>query len=229
MPPPTPVVDLQAIGKSYGAGAARVDALCDVSLQIAAGEFLALCGPSGSGKTTLLNLIGALDEPSTGSVRVDGRILAGLSKTELAKLRRDRIGFVFQAHNLIPILTAYENTEFTLALQKRPKAERRERTLAALQAVGLGALADRLPSELSGGQQQRVAIARAIAPNPAIVLADEPTASLDSVATAALLDLMQDLNQRLSVTFIFSTHDQRVMSRAKRLVPLVDGRLAASV
>jgi putative ABC transport system ATP-binding protein len=220
------IVKLTKIGKGYGEGAGRVEALRDVSLSVAAGEFLALCGPSGSGKTTLLNLIGALDTPTSGVIEVEGCSLGALSRRELARLRRDRIGFVFQAHNLIPILTAYENAEFTLALQKVPRRERRERAFAALASVGLAGLEDRLPAELSGGQQQRVAIARAIAPRPAIVLADEPTASLDSRSAVALLELMQALNERSGVTFIFSTHDSRVMERARRIVPLVDGRLA---
>lgn len=220
------IVKLSKVGKGYGEGAGRVEALRDVSLSVAAGEFLALCGPSGSGKTTLLNLIGALDTPTSGTIEVEGCSLGALSRRELARLRRDRIGFVFQAHNLIPILTAFENAEFTLALQKLPRRERRERALAALSSVGLAGLEDRLPGELSGGQQQRVAIARAIAPGPAIVLADEPTASLDSRSATALLELMQALNERSGVTFIFSTHDSRVMERARRIVPLVDGRLA---
>jgi putative ABC transport system ATP-binding protein len=222
------IVKLSKVGKGYGEGAGRVEALRDVSLSVAAGEFLALCGPSGSGKTTLLNLIGALDTPTSGTIEVEGCSLGALSRRELARLRRDRIGFVFQAHNLIPILTAYENAEFTLALQKVPRRERRERAFAALASVGLAGLEDRLPAELSGGQQQRVAIARAIAPGPAIVLADEPTASLDSRSAVALLELMQALNERSGVTFIFSTHDSRVMERARRIVPLVDGSLAPS-
>ncbi len=225
---PAPVVKLGAVGKAYGEGIGRVEALSGISFDVKKGELAALCGPSGSGKTTLLNLIGGLDEPTSGSVEVEGRKLETLDRTALALLRRDRIGFVFQSHNLIPILTAYENAEFILALQKVPKSERRERTMEALGQVGLADLAGRLPSELSGGQQQRVAIARALAPRPAIVLADEPTASLDSKTAISLLDLIQELNQKLGVTFIFSTHDQRVMDRARRIIPLVDGRFVPS-
>ena len=218
------IVRVDDVHKSYGSGASRVDALTAVSLQVEAGEFLALSGPSGSGKSTLLNLIGALDVPTSGTILLEGKALAGLSRTALARIRRDRLGFVFQAYNLIPIMTAVENTEFTLALQRRPKQQRRALAMEALAQVGLAHLADRLPGELSGGQQQRVAIARAIAPGPAVILADEPTANLDSVSTAVLLDLMQDLNNRQKVTFIFSTHDTRVLERAKRIVEMVDGR-----
>jgi len=218
------IVRVDDVHKSYGSGASRVDALTAVSLQVEAGEFLALSGPSGSGKSTLLNLIGALDVPTSGTILLEGKAIGGLSRTALARIRRDRLGFVFQAYNLIPIMTAVENTEFTLALQRRPKQQRRALAMEALAQVGLAHLADRLPGELSGGQQQRVAIARAIAPGPAVILADEPTANLDSVSTAVLLDLMQDLNNRQKVTFIFSTHDTRVLERAKRIVEMVDGR-----
>lgn len=219
------IVTLKEINKVYGEGVGRVDALRDIDLEIQAGEFLALCGPSGSGKTTLLNLIGALDLPTSGRIEVEGRDLQNMSRRQLAYLRRDRIGFVFQSHNLIPILTAYENAEFTLALQKVPFVERRRRALAALASVGLAEMANRKPSELSGGQQQRVAVARAIAPSPAIVLADEPTASLDAASASSLLELMQELNRQSGVTFIFSTHDPRVMERARRIVKLADGRI----
>jgi len=221
------IVRVDDVHKFYGSGANRVDALTAVSLQVKAGEFLALSGPSGSGKSTLLNLIGALDVPTSGTISLEGKVLGGLSRTALAHIRRDRLGFVFQAFNLIPIMTAVENTEFTLALQRRPKRQRRALAMEALAQVGLAHLADRLPGELSGGQQQRVAIARAIAPSPAVILADEPTANLDSAATAVLLDLMQDLNNRLNVTFVFSTHDSRVLERAKRIVDMVDGRCSA--
>jgi len=221
------IVRVDDVHKSYGSGASRVDALTAVSLQVEAGEFLALSGPSGSGKSTLLNLIGALDVPTSGTILLEGKAIGGLSRTALARIRRDRLGFVFQAYNLIPIMTAVENTEFTLALQRRPKQQRRALAMEALAQVGLAHLADRLPGELSGGQQQRVAIARAIAPGPAVILADEPTANLDSVSTAVLLDLMQDLNNRQKVTFIFSTHDTRVLERAKRIVDMVDGRCSA--
>ncbi len=220
-----PVVQLQGLAKSYGKGAAHVTALHAVSLEVGRGEFVALSGPSGSGKTTLLNLIGGLDEPTQGTVAIEGLVLGTLGPLGIARIRRDRIGFVFQAHNLIPILTAYENAVFVLELQKRPPAECREKAMAALARVGLAGLERRYPHELSGGQQQRVAIARAIAPEPALVLADEPTASLDSATATALVDLMAELNEKAGVTFVFSTHDPRIMDRARRVVPLKDGRL----
>jgi putative ABC transport system ATP-binding protein len=224
-----PIVQIRQVGKVYGGenGSAKVYALANIDLDVEPGEFLALSGPSGSGKTTLLNLIGALDEPSVGSISIEGKILGQMKKAELSRLRRDRIGFVFQAYNLIPIMTALENAEFTLALQGRPKHERQALAMQALKQVGLADYAQRFPRELSGGQQQRVAIARAIAPQPAIILADEPTANLDSKSAISLLDLMQDLNSRLLVTFIFSTHDPRVIERAKRIVPMVDGRITS--
>ncbi len=222
-----PIVILQHVSKIYRQGKVAVRAVDDFSLTIGKGEFTVLCGPSGSGKTTILNLIGALDEPSAGTVTLEGRDLATLSRTELSRLRRDRIGFVFQAYNLVPVLTAYENAEFVLALQNVPDRERRQRVMEILQDVGLEEMAHRRPDELSGGQQQRVAIARAIVPEPAIVLADEPTANVDSVTAAALLDIMEELNRRQGVTFLFSTHDKRVMGRARRIIRLRDGKLEA--
>jgi putative ABC transport system ATP-binding protein len=221
------VVRTEHLDKIYQEGKVEVKALSDFNLQLHRGEFTALCGPSGSGKTTLLNLIGALDEPSAGRVILDGQDLAALSRTELSRLRRDRIGFVFQAYNLVPVLTAFENAEFVLALQGVAKKERRRRTMRILEEVGIGELADRRPDELSGGQQQRVAIARAIAPEPVIILADEPTANVDSATATGLLDLMERLNREKNVTFLFSTHDQRVISRARRLITLRDGELVA--
>jgi len=221
----SPLVALDAVRKQYRQGRMTVTAVEDFSLRLMAGEFAALSGPSGSGKTTVLNLIGALDVPTGGAVRLEGRDLATLSRTELSRLRRDRIGFVFQAYNLVPVLTAFENAEFVLTLQNVPPRERRDRVMEILAAVGLADLADRRPDELSGGQQQRVAIARAIVTQPAIVLADEPTANVDSATGAALLDLMEKLNRELRITFLFSTHDQHVMDRARRLIRLQDGRL----
>ncbi len=203
----------------------EVKAVDALTLAIGKGEFSALCGPSGSGKTTTLNLIGALDIPDSGDVMLEDRNLRDLSRTELSRLRRDRIGFVFQAYNLVQVLTAYENAEFVLNLQGVPRAERKERTMALLKEVGLEGMENRRPDELSGGQQQRVAIARAIAPEPAIVLADEPTANVDSATAGALLDLMEKLNQEKGVTFLFSTHDERVMRRAKRIMTMRDGKL----
>jgi len=221
-----PLVQLEKVSRIYQQGKLEVRAVSDLSIQLAAGEFSVLCGPSGSGKTTILNMIGALDEPSTGRVLLEGRDLASLGRSELARLRCRRIGFVFQSYNLIPVLTAYENAEFVLTLQNVPVQERRERVMAVLSDVGMAELADRRPDELSGGQQQRIAIARAIVPQPAIVLADEPTANVDSATADAILDLMEHLNRSQGVTFLFSTHDQRVMARARRLIHLLDGRLA---
>ena len=203
----------------------EVKAVDNLDLQINPGEFSALCGPSGSGKTTILNMIGALDMPTSGTVYLEGRSLGSLRSGALSQLRRDRVGFVFQAYNLVPVLTAYENAEFVLALQNVPLIERRERVMAVLEEVGMADYVDRRPDELSGGQQQRVAIARAVVSNPAIVLADEPTANVDSEAANTILDLMEQLNEEKGVTFLFSTHDQRVMDRARRLVRLRDGRL----
>ncbi len=223
--PGTPIVEVENVTKVYRQGELEVRALRGLSLRIDAGEFTAICGPSGSGKTTLLNLIGALDRPTSGIVRPEGRDLGPLSRRELSHPRRDRIGFVFQAYNLMPVLTAYENAEMVLALQGMDEAERRTRVSGLLADVGLAGLDDRRPDQLSGGQQQRVAIARAIASNPAVVLADEPTANVDSETAEMLLDIMEELNRDRAVTFIFSTHDPRVMERARRIVRLVDGRI----
>jgi len=220
-----PIVELEDVTKIYRQGAIDVFALRGLSMRIEKGEFSALSGPSGSGKTTALNLIGALDTPTEGSVRLEGKNLASLTRRELSRIRRDRIGFVFQAYNLIPVLTAFENAEAVLRLQGVDPKERRERVMALMADVGLEGMEDRLPGALSGGQQQRVAIARAIASNPAIVLADEPTANVDSETAEHLLDIMQELNQTRGVTFLFSTHDPRVMSRASRIIKIVDGRV----
>lgn len=220
-----PIAQLKSVTKIYGQGVLRVKAVDDFSLEIGKGEFAALCGPSGSGKTTVLNMLGALDKPTKGEVTLDGMELSELSRTELSRVRRDRIGFVFQAYNLVPVLTAYENAEFVLAIQSVPEAVRREKVMGILREVGLEGLENRRPDELSGGQQQRVAIARAIAPEPAIVLADEPTANVDSATAASLLDLMEKLNRDKGITFLFSTHDQRVIDRARRVIRMRDGRL----
>jgi len=219
------IAALEGVRKVYRQGKVDVHALRGLDLEIAAGEFTAISGPSGSGKTTALNLLGALDVPTTGRVTLEGKNLGRMGRRELSRLRRDRIGFVFQAYNLMPVLTAYENAEIVLAVQGVPPAERRERVMALLDAVGLEGLEDRRPSELSGGQQQRVAIARAIASSPAVVLADEPTANVDSATADTLLDIMETLNRERDVTFVFSTHDPRVMERARRRVRLVDGRV----
>ena len=220
------IVELESVTKVYHQGAVDVFALRGLSLSIKKGEFSALSCPSGSGKTTALNLIGALDSPSEGSIRLEGKSLASLGRRELSRIRRDRIGFVFQAYNLMPVLTAYENAETVLRLQGIDPQERRDRVMALLADVGLEGMEDRLPGALSGGQQQRVAIARAIASNPAIVLADEPTANVDSETAEHLLDIMQKLSRTRGVTFLFSTHDPRVMDRASRIIRIVDGRIA---
>ena len=220
-----PVVELEDVTKVYHQGDQRVEALRGLTMAVASGEFTAISGPSGSGKTTALNLIGALDTPTSGTVRLEGADLGTLSRQELSRLRRDRIGFVFQAYNLLPILSAYENAEIVMAVQGVAEEERRPRVMELLARVGLKGMEDRRPSELSGGQQQRVAIARAIAAGPAVVLADEPTANVDSATADALLEMMETLNREQQVTFVFSTHDPRVMARARRLVRLVDGRI----
>ncbi|MGD8541160.1 MAG: ABC transporter ATP-binding protein [Desulfobacteraceae bacterium] len=214
------------IVKRYRQGRVQVMALNGVSLAIERGAFIALAGPSGSGKTTLLNIIGGLDSADEGSVRVEGRELAHLSPAQLAEMRLRKVGFVFQAYNLIPVLSALENVEFVMLLQGVPAAERRARARAILAEVGLGEMGERRPGELSGGQQQRVAVARAIVAAPTIVLADEPTANLDSKAGKGLLSLMAEMNARKNVTFVFSTHDRMVMDFARRLVLLHDGRVA---
>ncbi len=219
------IVQMQRVMKSYQQGKVEVHAVHDVSLAIESGDFAVLCGPSGSGKTSILNLIGGLDVPTSGSVLVGGIDLATLDKTALSEVRRDHIGFVFQAYNLIPVMTAYENAEFVLNLQGIREEECRDRVMATLSAVGLEGLEHRRPDEMSGGQQQRVAIARAIVTNPAIVLADEPTANVDSHTAESLLDLMQKLNHEQGITFLFSTHDQHVMDRARRMIRLHDGKI----
>ncbi|MFH1809421.1 MAG: ABC transporter ATP-binding protein [Pseudomonadota bacterium] len=223
----TPIVKIQGVTKVYRQGQVDVHALRGLDLEVKAGEFTAICGPSGSGKTTTLNLIGALDKPTSGSVMLEGKDLAQMSRKKLSEIRRDRIGFVFQAYNLMPVLTAYENAEIVMAVQGVPPAERKKRVMALLAEVGLGGMEQRRPNELSGGQQQRVAIARAIAANPAVVLADEPTANVDSETADKLLEIMEKLNREHGVTFIFSTHDPKVMAKARRLVRMVDGAVAS--
>ncbi len=221
----TNIITVENVSRLYLQGKVEVAALRSLSLQVSSGEFTAICGPSGSGKTTLLNLIGALDHPTSGRVIIEGQDLTSLNRQELSILRRDRIGFVFQSYNLIPVLTAYENAELVLSVQGVSLSERKEKVMTLLKAVGLEGLEDRRPSELSGGQQQRVAIARALASDPAVILADEPTANVDSETAVLLLDLMQELNQSHQATFVFSTHDPRVMERARRLVHMVDGQI----
>ena len=220
-----PIVELENVTRIYRQSSFEVRALDELSLSINPGEFTAITGPSGSGKTTALNIIGALDIPSSGRVMVDGQDLTAISQRARSELRKHRIGFVFQAYNLIPVLTAYENAELVMRLQGVPPTERKARVMDLLAKVGLDGMHDRRPNELSGGQQQRVAIVRAIASRPAVTLADEPTANLDSHTAEQLLDIMQQLNEEQQVTFVFSTHDPRVMARARRTVRLVDGRV----
>jgi putative ABC transport system ATP-binding protein len=223
-----PVLAARGVTKVFRQGKLEVPALRGVDLEVREGEFLALVGPSGSGKTTFLNLVGALDVPTAGELAVLGKTVAALSRTERAELRLRSLGFVFQAFNLVPVLTALENVEFVLELQGQG-AERRGRALAVLEELGLGDLAHRRPAELSGGQQQRVAVARAVAARPRLVLADEPTANLDGENAEVLMHLMRDLRDRHGMTFLFSTHDPRVVAHAVRVVTLVDGRVAHDV
>jgi putative ABC transport system ATP-binding protein len=221
------VIRTEKICKTYEGNGIPVEALKDVDLEVRDGDFAAVVGPSGSGKTTLLNIIGGLDRPTSGHVYVREQNLSDMSANELIGFRLHHVGFVFQAYNLIPVLSARENVEFILLLQKKPKAQRQRRALELLSAVGLTEQADRRPGELSGGQQQRVAVARALASLPSFVLADEPTANLDSVSAENLLDIMETLNRRNGMTFLFSTHDERVMKRARRVITLRDGRVVS--
>jgi len=217
------MIKVDDVRKEYHAGQTVVHALKGVSLEVQAGEFLSIAGPSGSGKTTLLNLIGCLDKATSGQISIDGQSVGDKDKRELAYLRREKLGFVFQTFNLIPVLSAFENVSFALSLLGVDGQELGERTNAILREVGLGGMERRLPGQLSGGQQQRVAIARALVKGPSIVLADEPTANLDSGTGQEILELMAELNRRHGTTFIFSTHDRMVMDFARRLVLLHDG------
>lgn len=221
------IVSCRGVGKTFGSGELAVHALREIDLDIEKGDFATLAGPSGSGKTTLLNMIGALDRPSSGRVTIEGQELTTLSKNALSDLRLHKVGFVFQAYNLIPVLSAVENVEFVLELQNLDKATRRARAMAVLERVGLKGMEHRRPSALSGGQQQRVAVARALVSKPAIVLADEPTANLDSATTTELVDLMHELNKDSGVTFVIGTHDPRVISRSKRHIEMLDGRISS--
>lgn len=223
------VIEAKGIQKIYNPNKIPVHALKGVDLEIEKGEFTAIVGPSGSGKTTLLNIIGGLDRPSEGIIMVGGTDISTLSDNQLIDFRKNNIGFVFQAYNLIPVLTAKENVEFVMLLQNQAPSKRDQRTAELLKAVGLEDKVNKRPSELSGGQQQRVAVARALASKPTFVLADEPTANLDSASTTNLLDIMARLNEEENMTFVFSTHDQRVIDRAKRVVTLVDGKVATDV
>lgn len=219
------VIETKGVTKIYNPKKIEVHALRGVDLIIKKGEFTAIVGPSGSGKTTLLNIIGGLDTASDGKVFVDGIDISTLSDNKMIDFRKEKIGFVFQAYNLIPVLTAHENVEFIMLLQKKSAKERNERVAELLKAVGIEDQANKRPSKLSGGQQQRVAVARALASKPKFILADEPTANLDSKSTAQLLDIMAKLNKEEGMTFVFSTHDQRVIDRARRVVTLEDGQI----
>lgn len=219
------IVEAVDIRKTYHQGKVEVKALDGIDLTIQKGAFTALAGPSGSGKTTLLNIIGGLDDPDSGTVVVDGQPFEQMNQADLAKMRLQKIGFVFQAYNLIPVLSALENVEYIMLLQGLGATERRERAKEVLDDVGLEGMYNRRPAELSGGQQQRVAVARAVASNPSIILADEPTANLDSKTGEGLLEMMKKMNEARKMTFIFSTHDTMVMDYANRLVKLKDGHI----
>jgi len=223
------IIDAHNISKIYNKRMVPVKALQDVHIHIEEGEFIALVGPSGSGKSTLLNMIGGLDEPTSGSVIVDGVEITKLPENKLIDFRLQNIGFVFQSFNLIPVLNSKENVGFILQLQKVPKKVRNKRVMELLQEVGLDDKVNSKPGELSGGQQQRVAVARALASKPKIILADEPTANLDSVSAAKLLEIMAKLNKEEKITFLFSTHDQRVIKKARRVITLVDGKVDSDI
>ena len=223
------IIEIKKLHKIYNGSSVSVHAVNGVDLDFEEGEFTAIVGPSGSGKTTLLNIIGGLDDATEGSVLIDGVDIHSLSARKLTDFRMKNIGFVFQAYNLIPVLTAKENVEFIMHLQGKKKSTRNERTSELLGAVGLGEMMDRRPSKLSGGQQQRVAVARALASKPKFVLADEPTANLDSKSTENLLDMMEKLNKEEKITFIFSTHDQRVVNKARRIITIEDGKIIKDV
>lgn len=223
------IIEIDKLEKTYDESAVPVHALRGVSFTVEEGAFAAIVGPSGSGKSTLLNLIGGLDKPSVGAVRINGTDMSGLTENQLIDFRLQNIGFVFQAYNLIPVLTAKENVEFIMLLQNRPKKERDEQAKRLLNLVGLDDRYNSRPTELSGGQQQRVAVARALASKPAFVLADEPTANLDSVSAENLLDIMERLNKEENMTFVFSTHDQRVVKRARRVITLEDGMIKEDI
>lgn len=223
------VIKAEDIVKTYNDNEIEVRAVQHIDLSVQEGEFTAIVGPSGCGKTTLLNILGGIDKPTSGKVLIGGSEITGLSDRKLIDFRLNNIGYVFQAYNLIPVLTAYENTEFIMLLQKWPKDKREKRAVELLEKVGLKDKMNNRPGKLSGGQQQRVAVARALASKPKFVLADEPTANLDSEATKQLLDIMYQLNQDENITFVFATHDQRVMDRAKRIIKLDDGKIIEDI
>ena len=223
----TSVISTHNLSRYFGKKETLVKALDDVSIEIEPGEFTAIIGPSGSGKSTLLQLIGGLDHPTKGEIVLDGKSMGNMTGTELSDFRRDHIGFIFQSYNLIPVLSAEENIEYIMLLQGVSEAERKKRVNTILSEVGLEGLAHRRPSQLSGGQQQRVAVARAMVSKPSLILADEPTANLDTHTGAALLDMMKELNEKENMTFIFSTHDPKIMERAKRIITLEDGKIVS--
>jgi len=219
------IIEIKDLVKTYESGELIIKAVDNISTSFEAGEFTAIVGPSGSGKTTFLNLLGGLDKPTSGEINVDGISVTSLKGSKLTNYRLQNIGFVFQSYNLIPVLTAFENVEFIMNLQGKPKSEREKRAKELLEAVGLGDRIHSRPSKLSGGQQQRVAVARALASKPRFILADEPTANLDSKSTANLLDIMERLNKEENITFIFSTHDSRVVNKARRIINMEDGKI----
>jgi len=219
------VIESKLLCRHFGQGDTLVKALDNANLTIEKGEFTAIIGPSGSGKSTLLQLIGGLDNPSSGDVFLDNKNISHMTGTQLSDFRRDHIGFIFQSYNLIPVLSARENIEYIMLLQDVSTSERQKRVDMIMHAVGLEGLGERRPAELSGGQQQRVAVARAMVSKPSIILADEPTANLDSKTGADLLDMMKELNEQQNMTFVFSTHDPKIMERARRIIRLVDGRI----
>jgi putative ABC transport system ATP-binding protein len=223
------LVSVENVSRVFALDHSGVKALDDVSLDVQAGEFLAISGPSGSGKSTLLNLIGCIDRPTSGRILIEGTDTTNLSAARTTVLRREKIGFVFQTFNLIPVFTASENVEYPLLVQQVDARERRKRVAEALESVGLTARANQRPDLLSGGERQRVAVARAIVHRPALVLADEPTANLDTRNATQLIDLMRDLNRSIGLTFIFSTHDQRLLEHTPRIVRLTDGRIASDL
>ncbi|MBN1196604.1 MAG: ABC transporter ATP-binding protein [Candidatus Aminicenantes bacterium] len=220
------IVATRNVTRTYHDNGVDVHAVRGIDLGIEKGEFTAIVGPSGSGKTTFLNIISGLDTPTDGTVILDGQDLVSMSDRELSDFRRDHIGFIFQAYNLVPVLRVEENVEYIMMLQGVSRPERHRRVMEILESVGLAGMADRLPTRLSGGQQQRVAIARAMVSNPRLILADEPTANLDSKTGADLLDMMRELNEKTGMTFLFSTHDRMIMKRARRVITLQDGKIA---
>ena len=223
------MIETEELKKIYKQGSLKVKAVDNVNLKISDGEFTAIVGPSGSGKTTLLNCIGGLDSPTSGKVIIDGELISSYSSDKMIEFRLNNIGFVFQSYNLIPVLTAKENIEMVMLMQGYNKQDMEKRSSDLLNEVGMGDMSNRRPAELSGGQQQRVAVARSLASKPKFILADEPTANLDSKSTAKLLDIMSRLNKQENITFIFSTHDQRVIDRARRVVTLEDGKIIKDI